>query len=86
MARMLSVRFPASIIATIRHFACQDGMSVSEWIRKLVAAEMENPSRSLPVDVSTYPQPQTFASGCPVEIISNYLPHTVTGSGWLPAI
>ena len=70
MSKMLAVRFQPDVIAAVRRFARQDGVTVSRWLRNLVAAELKHPNRQPPVDVSLYPQTQTIASGasCRVEI------------------
>lgn len=63
MGEMFSVRFGADMIAQVRQFARQDGMTVSQWIRKLINRELKSPQRQPAVDVTLYPQSQTAASG-----------------------
>lgn len=41
MSGMVPVRFPQDMIAAVKRFAGQDGMTVSTWIRRLVAKEIE---------------------------------------------
>jgi len=82
MAGMLAVRFAPSVIAAVRRFAKQDGVTVSQWIRKLVLAEMEKPDRQPPVDFTAYPQTQTVASGTLAltdVVITGSAPASVTG-------
>ena len=80
MGDMFSVRFGADMIARVRQFARQDGMTVSQWIRKLIDRELKNPQRQPAVDMALYPQSQTMASGaCRVEIEIVPSPATWTG-------
>ena len=39
---MIPVRFTPDIIATVRHLATQDGVTVSTWIRRLVDRELSS--------------------------------------------
>jgi hypothetical protein len=41
LSSTVPVRFPQQMIAAVRRFATQDGMTVSTWIRRLVASEIE---------------------------------------------
>lgn len=41
LSEMVPVRFPREMIAAVKRFASQDGMTVSTWIRRLVAREIE---------------------------------------------
>ena len=41
MSGMVPVRFPEDMIAAVKRFASQDGMTVSTWIRRLVAKEIK---------------------------------------------
>lgn len=50
MSGMVPVRFPQDMIAVVKRFAGQDGMTVSTWIRHLVAKEIE---RRLPPQTVT---------------------------------
>jgi hypothetical protein len=63
MGDMLAVRFGRDTLAAVRHFARRDGVTISQWIRKLVDKELKNRERQTAVDVSLYPQTQTVASG-----------------------
>jgi hypothetical protein len=56
MSEMVPVRFPRDMIAAVKRFASQDGMTVSTWIRRLVAKEIE---RRQPPATSTAPAEQT---------------------------
>jgi hypothetical protein len=70
---MLSVRFPRELTSSVRYWARRDGVTVSEWIRKLVESEMATPNRQPPVDVSLYPVSKTASSGghCRVEWLTS---------------
>lgn len=48
---MVPVRFAPDMIAAVKRFAEQDGTTVSTWIRRLVAKEIER--RQPPVTVTT---------------------------------
>ncbi len=41
MSGMVPVRFPQDMIAAVKRFAGQDGVTVSTWIRWLVAKEIK---------------------------------------------
>jgi hypothetical protein len=45
LTQHVPIRFSASVIAQVKVFARQDGMSVSSWIRHLVFQELERRSR-----------------------------------------
>jgi hypothetical protein len=38
---MIPVRFAPNVITAVKHFAAQDGVTVSTWIRRLVALELQ---------------------------------------------
>jgi hypothetical protein len=40
MSEMVPVRFPQDMITAVKRFASQDGMTVSNWIRRLIAREI----------------------------------------------
>jgi hypothetical protein len=48
---MVPVRFSQEMIATVRRFASQDGVTVSTWIRRLVGREIQRrqPPQTSPV-------------------------------------
>ena len=52
---MVPVRFPQDMIAAVRRLADQDGMTVSSWIRQLVAKELKR--REPPVTATTAGKP-----------------------------
>jgi predicted DNA binding CopG/RHH family protein len=56
MSGMVPVRFPQEMIVAVKRFATQDGVTVSTWIRRLVAKEIE---RRQPPATSTAPAEQT---------------------------
>lgn len=60
---ILSVRFPGELFGQVRYWARRDGVTTSEWIRKVVQAELDTPNRAMPVDVTLYPQATTASSG-----------------------
>lgn len=65
---MLSVRLPRAMFDEVRHFTRRDGVTVSEWMRRLVEAEAASPNRYPPADIARYPQPRTTnssAEACP---------------------
>jgi predicted DNA binding CopG/RHH family protein len=41
LSSTVPVRFPQEMIAAVRRLATQDGITVSTWIRRLVASEIE---------------------------------------------
>lgn len=53
---MVPVRFAPGMIAAVKRFASQDGMTVSTWIRRLVAKEIER--REPPATVTAPAEPQ----------------------------
>ncbi len=55
---MVPVRFAPDMIAAVKRFAGYDGMTVSTWIRRLVAKEIE---RRQPPATSTAPAEPTAA-------------------------
>lgn len=68
MSGMFSVRFPGAMLQAVRQFARKDGVTVSEWIRRLIEREVENPNRAMAVDYRLYPQPQTVVSGGSIQV------------------
>jgi hypothetical protein len=50
MSEMVPVRFPREMIAAVRRLADFDGLTVSSWIRRLVAKEIKR--REPPVTVT----------------------------------
>ena|SRR5215467_6747903 len=48
---MIPVRFTPDAITAVKHFARQDGVTVSTWIRRLVAIELQR--RQPPVTATT---------------------------------
>ncbi len=80
MRDIFSVRFGADLIANVRHFARQDGVTASQWVRKLVEREIKNPQRQPAVDVSLYPWSQTVSSGagCRFTLTGPRPPESVT--------
>lgn len=82
--KMLAVRFPADMVAAIRRFAREDGVSASALIRRLVASELKNPQRAAAVDYTQYgPQPQTVASGA-VKVEFDIQPVSASCTGCTP--
>lgn len=65
---MLSVRFPRELADSVKYWARRDGVTVSEWLRRLAVAEMKTPNRQPPVDVTLYPQSITKPSGIAVDL------------------
>jgi hypothetical protein len=41
LSSTVPVRFPQQMITAVRRFAAQDGITVSTWVRRLVASEIE---------------------------------------------
>jgi hypothetical protein len=57
MSGMVPVRFPQDMIAAIKRFASQDGMTVSTWIRRLVAKEIDRRQPPATATGTVGPQP-----------------------------
>jgi hypothetical protein len=55
MSEMVPVRFPKDMIAAVKRLATMDGMTVSNWIRRLVAKEIDR--RQPPATVTTSAEP-----------------------------
>jgi hypothetical protein len=64
-SEMTSVRFAPDVAATVKRFAREDGMTVSAWVRRLVARELKRPR---PVNFRDYPTSQTVPSGAGTRI------------------
>ena len=77
---MVSVRFTPSMIAWVRYFAKKDGLTVSQWLRKLVDREVRN--YHPPVDVSRYPMAVTMSSGADTKVTYSFEPPSATGWTW----
>lgn len=80
MSSMVPVRFPQDMIAAVKRFASQDGMTVSTWIRRLVAKEIERrqppstatgPAGPQPgIQIQDTPPSSRTASTTPAELIA----------------
>lgn len=57
MSGMVPVRFPQDMIAAVKRFAGQDGMTVSNWIRRLVMKEIERRQPPATATTPTIPHP-----------------------------
>ncbi len=55
LSSTVPVRFPQEMIAAVKRFADLDGMTVSSWIRRLVAKEIRR--REPPMTVTTVTGP-----------------------------
>ncbi|HEX5288294.1 MAG TPA: hypothetical protein VFX25_05455 [Streptosporangiaceae bacterium] len=73
LSTSVPVRFPAEMIAAVRRFATQDGITVSTWIRRLVAKEIE---RRQPPATITLPseQPGVRIAGRPATATTSSTP------------
>jgi hypothetical protein len=79
MSEMVPVRFPQDMIAAVKRFAALDGMTVSNWIRRLVAKEIERRQPPATVTESAQPSPgiqihdtqssRSAASTAPAELV-----------------
>lgn len=77
--RLFSVRLAPDVIAAVRGLARSDGVTVSEWMRRLVARELRAPFLS--VDLSRYPRSQTTCSGGGTKITMDVYPATWSWTG-----
>ena len=53
---LIPVRFAPDMIEAVKHFASRDGLTVSGWIRRLVARELQRlqPASTTPVSQATF--------------------------------
>jgi hypothetical protein len=79
MSGMVPVRFPQDMIAAVKRFASQDGMTVSTWIRRLVAKEIERreppatatgPAEPTAIQIQGTPPLSRTSSTAPAELVA----------------
>ena len=62
---MVPVRFPQDMIAAVRRLANQDGMTVSSWIRRVVAKEIKRREPPVTLTIAVNPVLDVEIEGSP---------------------
>lgn len=65
LSEMVPVRFRQEMIAAVKRFASQDGMTVSTWIRRVIAKEIERRQPPETATAPAWPQPAIQLHGTP---------------------
>ena len=81
LTEMVPVRFPKGMIAAVKRLSAVDGVTVSTWIRRVVAAEIGRHQPPAPVTMSGFPldvqihdmrTSQTIASPVQIDLVACY--------------